>query len=394
MTTSPIDRLIEHIRYLSETIGARGSTRAGERQAADYSAQTLHNLGYAPLMEFFKSARSIYHPHILAALMVIAGFIIYPDLLPYSAPTAAVLVLLAVVSDVLELGFKDNLLRRLVPKAQSQNVIATLEPQGEHRQDLILIGHLDASQATLMFSTPRWLKFFNNFPTLAFVLFTINGLLYLLGAFTSWQWLWVASIPGALCALILLAICIQAELSPYSPGANDNASAVAFVLALAEHYRKAPLQHTRLWFVCTGCEETQHYGAIDFFKQHQAQLVNPKALVFELLGCAGPAYLTREGILVPFHPHPQMLKLAEVVAAEAPHLQAYPAQINGGNSEMADCVRFGVPALALFGLTRDGVAPYWHQKSDTVDKMDADVLDRTWQFTQLMIEKLDKKDDE
>jgi hypothetical protein len=40
-------------------------------------------------------------------------------------------------------------------------------------------------------------------------------------------------------------------------------------------------------------------------------------------------------------------------------------------------------------MTRDGVAPYWHQQSDTFDKMDANVMERTWDLTTALIQKID-----
>ena len=72
-----------------------------------------------------------------------------------------------------------------------------------------------------------------------------------------------------------MAMCIQADRTPFTAGANDNASAVGLVLTLAETLRTAPLQHTRVWLACTGCEEAQHYGAIDFFRRHRSESNNP-----------------------------------------------------------------------------------------------------------------------
>ena len=83
-----------------------------------------------------------------------------------------------------------------------------------------------------------------------------------------------------------------------------------------------------------------------------------------MLGCSGPAWLTREGIIVPFHAAPKMIDLAEQVARQHPELDGYPVQIEGGNTEMADALRLGIPAITLFGITRAGEAPYWHMTGD------------------------------
>jgi hypothetical protein len=162
------------------------------------------------------------------------------------------------------------------------------------------------------------------------------------------------------------------------------------VLALAEQFARNPLQHTRVFAVCTGCEEVQHYGMIDWYKRHRVELKNPRAVVFEMLGCAGPAWLKKEGIIVPFKADADMVALIERLASKHPEWGAYETKISGGNTEMADAVRAKVPAITLFGMTREGVAPYWHQVEDTFDKMDPVVMEKTWNMVTTFIQELDK----
>jgi hypothetical protein len=83
------------------------------------------------------------------------------------------------------------------------------------------------------------------------------------------------------------------------------------------------------------------------------------------------------------------VKTVEKLAAEHPEWEAYPAKISGGNTEMADAVRFNVPAISIIGLTKEGYAPYWHQKADTFDKMDPRVMERAWELTTALIERID-----
>ena len=129
---------------------------------------------------------------------------------------------------------------------------------------------------------------------------------------------------------------------------------------------------------------------IDFYKRHRSELKNPKAIVFEMLGCAGPAWLTKEGIIVPCKPDPGLLEIVERLASEHPEWGAYPTQISGGYTEMADAVRYMIPAIALFGMTRDGVTLYWHQQADTFDKMNPGIMERTWVLTVALIRKVDE----
>jgi Zn-dependent M28 family amino/carboxypeptidase len=213
--------------------------------------------------------------------------------------------------------------------------------------------------------------------------------LFSIGTFTQWRWIWPVTILSALASVILAAMCIQADSTPFSAGANDNATAAGLVLTLAQHFKKEPLKHTRVWLVCTGCEEVQHYGAIDFFRRHTEELENPVAVVFEMLGCAGPSWLTKEGIIIPFHSDPKLVQLAEEIAGANVHLGAYPSTIKGGNTEMADALRVGIPAITLDGMGPNGEMPYWHQVEDTYDKMDAEVMARAYEFTWAYITAID-----
>jgi Zn-dependent M28 family amino/carboxypeptidase len=242
-----------------------------------------------------------------------------------------------------------------------------------------------------VFSTPQWLTAYKTFTTAAFVAFTSQTLLFSVGAFTQWSWVWPVSSISALCAILLAAMCIQADNTPFCHGANDNASAVGLVLTLAEYFQDNPLDHTCLWFICTGCEEVQHYGAIDFFKRNRTEFYNPKALIFEMLGCDGPSWLVKEGIIIPFHASKEMVDLAEGIAQEYPELDAYPSSINGGNTEMADALRVGIPAITFVGFTKEGEAPYWHMLEDTIDKIDIHALERNFKFTRNYILALDSQ---
>ncbi len=387
--TDPIARWFAHIQNLASGIGPRGSTTEAERRASEYCRIVFAALGLEPKVEPFRSARSIFQPHVLAAGLILGAFVIYPLAGRASALLAAVLTWTALVSDLLELSFRNNPIRWLLPKGDSQNVVAIAPAGGQARQDVILIGHVDTQHTPLVFASDRWLAAYKAFTTIAFVAFVLQGVLYVLGALTLWPWIWPVSLLGLVAAVLLIAMCVQADLTPFTAGANDNATGAGLVLALAEQLRRSPLRHTRVWLVCSGCEEVQHYGAIDFFRRHRRELIAPKAIAFEMLGCAGPAWLTREGIVVPFHADREMVALAEEVASAHPEWRAHATSIRGGNTEMADALQVGIPAITLTGLTPKGDAPHWHQVGDTTDKIDREVLGRAWAYVWAYLEALD-----
>jgi len=385
-----IEVWLEHIRVLSVEIGPRGSTTDGERKGSEYCRQTLERIGMSPQVEPFKSARSNFQPHLFASIAMLVAFAVYPLYGRASAAFAALLAAITLASDLLELSFRDNLIRRLVSKGPSQNIVAIFPPAGTPLHDLILMGHVDSQRTPIIFTSKAWLKTYQNFTTVAFVAFAAQVLLYILGVITQWSWIWPLSAICALCAILLAAMCLQADSTPFTRGANDNATAAGLVLTLAEQMKTEPLEHTRIWLVCTGCEEAQHYGAIDFFRHHRMELQHPKAMVFEMLGCGGPAWLTGEGIIVPFHADQGLVRLAEQISSDHPELDGYPTHITGGNTEMADALRLGIPAITITGLGPHGEAPYWHQLGDTYDKMDKNALARNYAFVWNMVQAIDK----
>ena len=385
-----IQKWLQHVHALSVDIGPRGSTRMGERQAAEYAYGQFEKFGYKPVLEKFKSARSIFLPHLLGSALMLVAFIIFPVGGKLTAIISAALTVLVLISELQELGFKDNLYRMVIPKGDSQNVFVEIPPSGEHTHDLVLVGHLDSQRTPLIFKNYTWVKIYDTFTMIAFVTFFFQAVIYTLAVFFAWSWAWWVTVPSAISAILLAAMCIQADLTPFSAGANDNATAVGIVLTLAEELAQKPLNHTRVFAVCTGCEEVQHYGMIDFYKRHLSEFKKPESLVFEMLGCAGPAWLTQEGIIVPFKADERMRGELEELVSKNPQWGAYPARVSGGNTEMADAVRVGIPAITLFGSKPNGEVPYWHQKQDTYDKMDGEVMLRTWELTNAYLKELDK----
>jgi len=381
---SYIKKWLEHIHALAKEIGPRGPTTEAERQGHLYCQQELEVLGQQTNWETFRAATSVFTPHLITSLIVMVTFLIYPVAGRISAVIAAIIASVVVTSELLELSQINNPLRLIVPKGDSQNVFAIQEPASQHKRDLILIGHVDSQRTPLIFKSTTWLVIYQNFTTLAFVGFISLVIFYIIGVFTQWPWIWPASAFGVVCALILAAMMIQADLTPFTHGANDNATATGLVLTLAKHLQAEPLGHTRVWLVLTGCEESQHYGAIDFLDRHLDEFKNPHVLVFEMLGCAGPSWLVKEGIVIPFKSTPELVRLAEEVNAAHPELDGYPVRISGGNTEMTDALRRGIPAITLFGMTRNNIPPHWHQVSDMVDKIDPEYLARNYAFAAVL----------
>ncbi|HEX9090873.1 MAG TPA: hypothetical protein VF831_05255, partial [Anaerolineales bacterium] len=170
--TSPhpqVNAWLNHIRSLAMDIGPRGPTRPGERQGALYAQAQFEKMGFQPVFETYLSARSIFHPHLLASCLMLLAFLLFPLGGRFTAILAALLSIFAVVCELLELGFYNNPFRIIVPKGKSQNVFAVIPPASEHQRDLIVVGHLDSQRTPIIFSTQRWVTIYNYFVMVTFL---------------------------------------------------------------------------------------------------------------------------------------------------------------------------------------------------------------------------------
>ncbi len=379
---------MDHVAYLAVTIGPRGSTTGAEREAAEYAARVFRDLGLEPQVEPFVSATSAWRPFAIAT----GGMLLmFPVFFLGGRWIAALGLFLLVLCTALELTFTPNPLRWLVPRGRSQNVYAILPPAGPVRQRVILCGHLDTHRTPWAFSSPRALAIYRMLVTLGLPGAVGIGVLFLIGAITgNPNWGLPALLPGLLLTAVF-AIAIQADLTPYTRGANDNATGAGMVLALAERLRREPLQRTEVWALCTGCEEVGAYGAAAFIRQH-ADLGRPIFIVLDTLGGpgSGPCYLARETMLLPLRSDPELLMLADQIARSHPELGAYCwPNFRGAYTDGAPAVRAGWRVLTFVNLRPDGVLPHWHQPSDVYENVDPEVVARTEDFVWKLLQAID-----
>ncbi len=351
----------------------------------------LDGLGLSPRLQPFTSATSAWRPYALALALALLAVSIYPVAGRVSAVIATLLVAIVLVSALLEMNFTSNPLRWALPRGRSQNVIAVLPPRGEVRRRAVLVGHLDTHRTPLLFSSLLWLRLFGVLSPLGFGGIALMGGLFAAGAATQESALYYASLAPAALLLLILPVLLQADFTPYTPGANDNASGAAVVLSLAQRLREAPLANTEVWTVHTGCEEVGCYGADAFVREHRGRLEGARFITVDTVGGpgSGPCYITREGMTKRYHSDAGLTALAEGIAARRPELGAYPKTMSMGYTEGAIGIKHGLPSLTFVNLRPDGVLPHWHRPDDTVENIDADVLARSEEFIWELLQEID-----
>jgi hypothetical protein len=384
---------LAHIRYLSETIGGRGSCTSEERQAAIYATKQMPNLGVQDVrLEPYKGAPSTYRPYALAfgaALLGTLGVWLLPE--RWMLALAAVLSALGAWAMLAETDFSDNWARWLLPKGDSQNAVGVIPPAGEINQRVVLCAHLDTHRTPIFYASKTWNTLFGLLVAGSLVSMVISALAYTLGAILNWEWVrWVGLIAAAM-EVFALAMALHADLTPISPGANDNASGVGVTLGLAQRLAEEPLAHTEVWLVFTGCEEAAAYGMVSFLNEHADTLGEETVyLIIDQVGKGNLCYLTADGLIRKHPTHPRALELARSAAAAQPEIKTN-EMVGLAYTDAVPATKRGLVALTLCALPPAGSSEtvHWHQMSDTSERVDHQALADAHAFSWQILKDID-----
>ncbi len=373
----------------------RGPGTDSERRAAEHLAARLKSLGREAELEPIWVRPNYALTHAIHALLAIVG-----SVLSVGAPLpGALLVLFAAVSTFGDLTGGFHLVRRILPKRASQNVVS---PEDSDKPGtLVLVAHYDAAATGGFFSRRAqsrrasfgklihrsigpWEPFFWSLMLLllatALRLLGIEGL-----ALTIIQF-----VPTV--ALILaLPLLLDIALSGYVQGASDNASGVAATLALAQSHG-GRLEHLDLWVVLPGAEEGLFGGMREWVKANKRHL-DPQNTIFlgiDNVGAGTIRFAEREGWAVQSRYHPRLLEFAREVAEDVDDYGA-----RGISDRTASSVNLarsaGFPALAIGARGAMDYSPTWHNADDTVKRIDPASVGRAIDFTADLIELIDER---
>jgi hypothetical protein len=385
---------MKHIEHLTRVIGPRGSTTEKEAEASRYAAEAFTASGLSPTSETFLSAKSGWYPYALFSGLIILSTLLHWYGGKWGTYAAIALVIFALVSVVFELAFRNNPIRMLLPKSRSQNVWALIPSQGESRETVVLIGHVDTHRTPLVFSTDTWVKIFGTLVPIGLVASIILLAVFITSLFIHFEY---ASLITSIFLLVIIGIFVltlQADLTPYTQGANDNATGAGIVLNLAERLHEEPLRNTSVYALISGCEEVGCYGADAFVKTHANSLGNAIWITLDTLGSANgdPYYLKKETMLLTSHSDPHLLEMAESTSQKKPSLNVKPySGFSGAYTEGAIGSKYGLRVLTLIALTSDGKLPGWHRPTDTYENIDPDTVLRSQDFVWYLLQNIDSQ---
>lgn len=389
---------LRHVEHFANTIGPRGSCTLQEKTAHDYCQHTLEELGYDARRDEFLSVTSGWRPYALALGLMLLAVLLFviigrgPDA-QLGALAAALLGLAVVVSFFLNVTHRPNPLLWLLPMAPSQNVWAVAEPSGEARHKVVLSGHVDTARHALAMQSAGLWQVFQVLTTLTGAALVGLVALFVWGMFTPDPLPRTLALALSVLLLIDLVFTVQPDTTPFVVGANDNATGAAVVLAFAERLKAEPLAHTQVFLVNTGCEEVGCTGLADWIERHAPQeAAGARYLALDNIGGQGSLvnYVLDETVLVPVKSDPELVALAERVAAAHPALGAQPFHYRGLFSELSIATVHGQKALGLLNFDpRTRMPPNFHTARDNMANIDPDVLDRSEQFAWALLQQID-----
>jgi Zn-dependent M28 family amino/carboxypeptidase len=289
------------LREVTETLARieRSACSPGEWEAALWLEQRLKSAGCHEVALEEEPSWGPWPPTVtgLSALGTIAGRLVLRGRRGIGAMAAV--AALAGIIDEIQNG--PRLLRRAVRRRRvTVNVVARAgDPDAENT--LVVLAHHDAAQTGLIFDQRLARAVYERAPALTErqkdappVWWPMVGgpLLALAGAVTGRR-----ALARAGFALSLVSTAFVADIlrSPTVPGANDNLSGVAGLVALAELLTAKPIPGLRVLLVSCGAEETFQDGIRAFTARHRDELPTERTWFLNLDTIGSPHLVMLEG---------------------------------------------------------------------------------------------------
>ena len=363
------------VRQDVEALAARRrrSASQGERESADWVAGRLAGAGAddVRLLRFRHS--STFAPahiaHFASGLLAAAA----------GGRAGAALSLATLGSYEREFSGRSQWVRQLLPAGEGTTAVARVPAAGDRRRTLVLVAHHDAAHTGAYWRSPLprleagraerrgGVMSYAALPTGALAATAVGGAL---GS---------RLLRAAGAAVLALGALLSAELmrGETVPGASDNASGVAALLALVERFAARPLAGTEVIALVPGSEEAGMGGMRAWLAADGPALDRSSTLVLGLdtLGASEPAVVSGEGGARTQRYPVADLELADRGAARA-GMDAPRRWRIGGWTDPVLAVHRGFRAVSVVSKAEGGF-PNYHLPSDTPERVDWASVDQS-----------------
>ncbi|MHA1689781.1 MAG: M28 family peptidase [Promethearchaeota archaeon] len=293
----------------------------------------------------------------------------------------------------------------LFRKKESQNVIGTLRGKGDIKKLIIFSGHNDSA---LQFNLLKYFKvgyiiivFLGIFIFIAWFLysaiFLIATIIFMVLGSTEMPAIffiiaiWFLII-GGIPMILLLFFVSPGELANKVPGAVDNLSAVAIVLAIGKMLKRNKElipDNTEIRLISFGCEEAFLRGAFRYVEKHYEELKKLDTEVVNMDAIASKDdinVLKEEPTTRTIHSEVVVQKLVEasklvgvkVSTAGMGGAETFLEKIYGQMSGGTDATAFskaGIKASTIMSMRVSDMVNFYHQSTDTPDKIEDGALE-------------------
>ena len=176
---------------------------------------------------------------------------------------------------------------------------------------------------------------------------------------------------GTVASAIGAAVMADIQRSPVVPGANDNLSAVAVLVAVAEALRERPVEGVRVILASCGAEEVLQGGVYAFCARHLAPLDRERTWVLNIdtVGSPGLVLLEGEGPIVmeDFFDKTWRDLIADVADRERIPIRRGMRARTSTDSVVPS--RMGIPTACLVSIDRYKGLSNYHQPSDVPENL-------------------------
>ncbi|MEW6723495.1 MAG: M28 family peptidase [Bacillota bacterium] len=380
--------IMRHIYRLAVEIGPRGSATRAERKAAEYVAEELRGMGLEGNLQPIRAIPTFSWPYMILYLwpwLALAVTLVQPL-------AGGILALVGAILFFAELNTYE-LVAAVLPKSEGYNVVGR-RARPEAGQRVVIMSHLDSSKAALNFS-PKMVPGFRSSFIMMVIAVVLSGLLIFAYGLSDWAPLRWASLVPAGYLLITVGFLVHREFwSRYTHGANDNASGVGVMLALAERAARGDeeLEGLDLWFLAVSSEETSSAGVEGFLRQYGGEMKDALFINLDNIGAGRVHFMAGEGMFPTYKADRRLLALCQKVQKQRPDLDVR----QGVYTLMTtDCTRIlikGYRGIGFLAVDERGLLPNWHWVTDTYENVDPKTVETALEFVWAMLEELNQAD--
>lgn len=347
----------------------------GERRAAEWIAGALTARGCAVAVEE-EQAHSAYAPALAALSALGVGAAVLAAVGARRSAAGLGALTAAAIADDISNG--PRLFRRVtMPRRSTQNVVAeTGDPAGE--RTLVILAHHDAAPTGRIFDPGAQRAFGERFPDLLERIDTsppvwfpvvAGPALVALGALRRSR-----TLTGAGAALSAAATAAFTDIarSPITPGANDNLTAVAGLVALAEAFEARPVTGLRVLLVSAGAEEALQGGMRAFAARHFPRLTPERTWFVNLETVGSPRLCMLEGegpLWMQDYARPEFRELVARCAADA-GIALRRGLRSRASTDSVIASRGGYPTVTLISVDRHKALSNYHAMTDVPENVE------------------------